>query len=125
MPLADDDSPKPSAGCMNGTLKAGRVMGSIQSSGGARTYIQYLPTSYDGKKPVPLVIDLHPFSVDASYVEASSGFKPLADTEGYASAVDIGYDMARNGLLAKITEGVARDREANATAQRASGAASR
>jgi polyhydroxybutyrate depolymerase len=68
---------------MNGTLKAGRVMGSIQSSGGDRTYIQYLPSSYDGSKPVPLVVDLHPFSVGASFAETSSGFKPLADTEGY------------------------------------------
>jgi polyhydroxybutyrate depolymerase len=84
MPAANDDSPMPSPGCVGGTLKAGRIMGSIQSSGGDRTYIQYLPSSYDGKKPVPLVVDLHPFSVGASYVEMSSGFKPLADTEGYA-----------------------------------------
>lgn len=84
MPAANDDSPMPSAGCMNGTLKAGRIMGSIQSSGGERTYIQYLPSSYDGTKPVPLVVDLHPFSVGASFAEMSSGFKPLADTEGYA-----------------------------------------
>ena len=47
-----------------------------------------------------------------------------ADTEGCAAAIDIGYDMARNGLLAKITEDVARDRQANTTAQRAGGAAS-
>ena len=47
-----------------------------------------------------------------------------ADTEGYAAAIDIGYDMARNGLLAKITEDVARDRQANATALIAGGAAS-
>jgi polyhydroxybutyrate depolymerase len=42
-----------------------------------------LPASYDGKKPMPLVVDLHPYSVDASYSESSSGFRPLADTEGY------------------------------------------
>lgn len=59
-------------------------MGSIMSSGGNRSYIQYLPSSYDGKKPVPLVVDLHPYSVGASFQETSSGFRPLADTEGYA-----------------------------------------
>jgi polyhydroxybutyrate depolymerase len=52
---------------MGGSLKAGRIMGSIMSSGGNRTYIQYLPASYDGTKPVPLVVDLHPYSVGASY----------------------------------------------------------
>jgi polyhydroxybutyrate depolymerase len=83
MPSADGGAPMPSAGCMGGSLKAGRVMGSIASSGGNRTYIQYLPASYDGSKPVPLVLDLHPYSVGASYSESSSGFRPLADTEGY------------------------------------------
>ena len=32
-----------------------------------------------------------------------------ADAEGVASAIDIGYDMVRYDLLAKITESVARD----------------
>lgn len=36
-----------------------------------------------------------------------------ADTEGYAAAIDIGYDMVRYGLLAKIGEQAARERQAN------------
>jgi poly(3-hydroxybutyrate) depolymerase len=83
MPAANTSEPMPSPGCMSGTLKAGRTMGSIQSSGGNRTYIQYIPTSYDGKKPLPVVVDLHPFSVGASYAESSSGFRQLADMENY------------------------------------------
>jgi glycerol-3-phosphate acyltransferase PlsX len=47
-----------------------------------------------------------------------------ADTEGFANAVDMGYDMVRYGLLAKIGESVARDREAHANSRLASGAAS-
>ena len=47
-----------------------------------------------------------------------------ADAEGYAAAIDIGYDMVRYGLLAKINEDVARDREAGASSRLASGAAS-
>jgi glycerol-3-phosphate acyltransferase PlsX len=47
-----------------------------------------------------------------------------ADAEGFASAIDIGYDMVRYGLLAKIGESVERDLKANATARVASGAAS-
>jgi len=47
-----------------------------------------------------------------------------ADAEGFAAAIDIGYDMVRYELLAKIGESVARDLQANATARLASGAAS-
>ncbi len=47
-----------------------------------------------------------------------------ADSEGIAAAIDIGFDMVRYELLAKIGESVERDRQANATAQLASGAAS-
>jgi glycerol-3-phosphate acyltransferase PlsX len=38
-----------------------------------------------------------------------------ANVEGFASAVDIGYEMARYDLLAKINHSVARDRDAIAT----------
>jgi phosphate acyltransferase len=44
------------------------------------------------------------------------------DAEGFASAVDIGYDMVRYELLAKIGESMARERQA--TAYAAGGAAS-
>ena len=44
------------------------------------------------------------------------------NAEGFASAVDIGYDIARYDLLAKINHSVARDRDAIATM--AAGAAS-
>jgi glycerol-3-phosphate acyltransferase PlsX len=44
------------------------------------------------------------------------------DAEGFAAAIDIGYDMARYDLLARIGETVTRDLAAGATAQRARGA---
>jgi glycerol-3-phosphate acyltransferase PlsX len=47
-----------------------------------------------------------------------------ADAEGFAAAIDIGYDMVRYELLAKIGESVAQDLQANATARVAGGAAS-
>jgi len=46
------------------------------------------------------------------------------DAEGFAAAIDIGYDMVRYELLAKIGESVARDLQANATARVSGGAAS-
>ena len=47
-----------------------------------------------------------------------------ADAEGFAAAVDIGYDMVRYELLAKIAQSLARDRHANTTARAAGGGAS-
>jgi glycerol-3-phosphate acyltransferase PlsX len=47
-----------------------------------------------------------------------------ADAEGFASAIDIGYDMARYNLLAKIGETMAHDLRATETARHTSGAAS-
>jgi len=47
-----------------------------------------------------------------------------ADAEGFANAIDIGYDMVRYGLLAKIGESVERDLKANSLARVAGGAGS-
>jgi phosphate acyltransferase len=47
-----------------------------------------------------------------------------ADPEGIAAALDMGYDMVRYELLAKIGESMARDLQATADARQASGAAS-
>jgi glycerol-3-phosphate acyltransferase PlsX len=46
------------------------------------------------------------------------------DAEGFAAAIDMGYDMIRYELLAKIGQSMARDRLALETAQIASGAVS-
>jgi len=45
-----------------------------------------------------------------------------ADAEGFAAAIDIGYDMVRYELLSKIGESMARDRSVSAEARAAAGA---
>ncbi len=47
-----------------------------------------------------------------------------ADVEGTASAIDMGYDMVRYELLAKIGQSMARDLQAGTSARLASGASS-
>jgi glycerol-3-phosphate acyltransferase PlsX len=47
-----------------------------------------------------------------------------ADAEGFAAAIDMGYDMVRYELLAKIGQSRARDRQVTENARQASGAAS-
>lgn len=83
MPMDNGGAPMPSEGCSGGMLAVGRVMRSIESSGGSRSYIQYVPSAYDGKTPLPMVIDLHGFTATAASAERSSGFRQLADTEKY------------------------------------------
>jgi len=46
-----------------------------------------------------------------------------ADAEGFASAIDMGYDMVRYDLLSKISRSLARDRQAIIIARAAAGAA--
>ncbi len=41
-----------------------------------------------------------------------------ADAEGFAAAIDMGYDMIRYELLAKIGQSMARDLQARAAAHR-------
>ena len=47
-----------------------------------------------------------------------------ADAEGFAAAVDMGFDMVRYELLAKIGQSMARDRDGGAEAKLAQGAGS-
>jgi glycerol-3-phosphate acyltransferase PlsX len=47
-----------------------------------------------------------------------------ADSEGFAAAIDIGYDMVRYELMGKIGESMARDRSVSAEARAAAGVSS-
>src|SRR5207253_2317978 len=56
--------PDPSPGCMGGSLMPGESTRMLMSGGKQRTYVQHIPKLYDGKKPLPLVLDLHGGSYD-------------------------------------------------------------
>jgi polyhydroxybutyrate depolymerase len=75
--------PMPSPGCQDGSLAAGRTVVSIEAGGNTRTSIQYLPESYDGKTPLPVLLDLHAYSQTGSAAESGSGFRQLADGEKF------------------------------------------
>lgn len=51
-----------------------------------RTYQLYVPASYDGLKPVPLVIALHRFTETGKIMAAMTGFNPIARREGFIVA---------------------------------------
>jgi polyhydroxybutyrate depolymerase len=107
--------PDPSAGCTGGSLVPGRTEGTMMHAGEMRTFIQYVPPSYDGKTPVPFLFDLHGGGSNAEQAESLSGFEPLADTEGYIwlapnsvgglwSATDDKDELFLRALLTQVEE---------------------
>jgi len=66
----------------------------------SRTYILHVPPGFDGKKPVPLVFDLHGFSSNGPQQLGLSGFEQVADKEGFLVVAPTGYMNSWNGDIA-------------------------
>ena len=63
--------------------------------GGMRTYIVHVPQSYDGTKPVPLMINFHPLIFGTGMGQRTgSGWAQVGDDEGMITAFPDGYDAA-------------------------------
>ena len=45
--------------CPSLALPPGDTMQTVQVSGGSRSYFLHVPSTYDGSKPVPLIVDFH------------------------------------------------------------------
>jgi polyhydroxybutyrate depolymerase len=74
----------------------------------------YVPSGYDGQRPMPLVILLHPYTASGQEVEAWFGFRPLAEARGFLychpdgtidrwgnhfwNATDAGCDFGNTGV---------------------------
>jgi polyhydroxybutyrate depolymerase len=83
--------------CVPGsTLPAGDTNGSLQVGGTMRSYILHVPSTVTGQTPVPLVLDFHPILSDDNYEASNSGYKALADQEGFVVAFPNGIDNAWN-----------------------------
>lgn len=59
MASTDPAPPDPSPGCMGGTFKAGHTNETIMVGSSQRTYVQTVPSNYDGKTPYAVVLDFH------------------------------------------------------------------
>jgi len=79
-----------------------RSNGTIVSSGEERTYLLYVPRSYDASRPVPLVISLHGGAGWPAQQMRFSGWNRLAEREGFlvvypAGLADFGPPMWHTG----------------------------
>jgi len=55
----------------------------VVHDGLSRSYILYVPSSYDGTQSVPLVLNLHGYSSNAGQQMIYSNFYTIADSEGF------------------------------------------
>lgn len=67
---------------------------SVSHDGLERTYDIYVPASYSESEAAPLVVDAHGLTADSDDQRNRSGFRQLADTEGFIVA----YPNGRGGL---------------------------
>lgn len=85
-----------SPGCESSTAMAGDKNVTVDVDGVSRSFILHVPTSYDGQRPVPFIIDLHPLGGSGSQEQGSSGYQRIADAEGLVIAFPNGLDNAWN-----------------------------
>lgn len=79
-----DAGPKPSCTGKPGALR-GKVPVSVNVGGAVRTFIYYAPSSIDPNEPVPLVLSPHGFAMSAEDMYVITGFKEIADREGFVA----------------------------------------
>jgi len=85
-----------SATCPATALKPSETTATIDVGGAKRTFILHVPTGYDGKSAVPLVLDWHGLMSSGSGQRGVSGYRALSDKEGFIVAWPNGLDSAWN-----------------------------
>jgi len=96
--------PTASAGCdAAGQPAPGDSNRTLAFGGLDRTYILHIPPSYDGRTPMPLVLNFHGFGSNARQQAAYSRFPAKADVEGFVvvspDGVDAQWNIARSSSL--------------------------
>jgi len=77
-------APKASEGCDSGTkVKKGEAKAKLSSGGEDRFYYRYIPRAYNGKKPVPVVVDLHGHTEPVTFHKNVSALGQFGDKHGF------------------------------------------
>lgn len=95
---SDTDTPEPFAGADTDseadagsgmdamepqTPSTGLSTQSLSHDGVEREYLLYIPASYDGQTPMPLMLNFHGSGMSAEAQMALADMRPLADAEGF------------------------------------------
>ena len=68
--------------CPSPVLQAGDTPVTLQVGGVARSYLLHIPSTYDGTKPVPLIVDFHGVQGSSTSERDSSPYPSVTDPEG-------------------------------------------
>ena len=71
---------------------------SIRFANRNRSYMLHVPSSFNGTKPVPLVIDMHGFTSTANAQSGVSGFLQESDAKGFIVAWPSGLNNSWNAF---------------------------
>jgi polyhydroxybutyrate depolymerase len=96
-PAAPSGSPPTTAAAVQPA--PGRHELTLDHGGTARRYRLHAPSGYDGSRPVPLVIALHPFPGDGLSMSELAGLDALAEREGFLAAYPDGVNGGFNAFV--------------------------
>jgi polyhydroxybutyrate depolymerase len=77
--------PAPSAGCGRSRIGEGAAMASVHSGGVPRSYVREVPSAHDGRRPLPLVVDLHGWGGPALAQADYTRLGRLGEAEGFVT----------------------------------------
>jgi polyhydroxybutyrate depolymerase len=82
--------------CPSTALAPGDSSHQLQSGMHMRSYLMHVPMKYSGTEPVPLVYDFHGYSSNAQQQMGGSGFRELADEQGFIAVYPEGVGASWN-----------------------------
>ena len=92
--LGADVPPRPSAGCKADTIERGRKLErTIDIAGTPRSYVLDVPDRVRPGVPAPLLFDFHGFGHSGKGVWEVSGFRALAEREGFITVYPEGLPV--------------------------------
>jgi polyhydroxybutyrate depolymerase len=77
---------EPPETCRSPALSAGDSTQTVQVGAVSRSFVLHVPRSYDGTKPVPLIVDLHGLGSSGMNELQNSPYPTLTDPEGVVMA---------------------------------------
>jgi len=80
----------PPVTCPSTALQPGDSMQTVQVGGVSRSYVLHVPSTYDGSKPVPLIVDFHGMATSGAQYRLMSPYPDETDAEGVVMAFPSG-----------------------------------
>jgi len=94
--IGPPEGPEPVT-CPSAVLPAGDTSQPVEVDGDTRSYVLHVPSTYDGTKPVPLLLDFHALPGTGARERASSPYPALTDPDGAIMAFPNGLQGPSGG----------------------------